>query len=276
MAESYYTLLGVAPTATADEISAAYRAQRERYGAERVVELDDDVRRVAAMRTAELDEAFRTLSDPERRLDYDRTLGSAPAAPPVSSGLTRREWTMAVSGALVGLLIIGVVWALAGRSTTPDLPPVATINRPASDFTLSSLNGTPVKLSDYRGKVVLLNFWYTSCEPCKEETPALEAAYQRLSDKGLVILGVNVRPNERSGPDGDADVASFVRRYGVQYPVLFDRSGEIGRGYQVFVLPTSLFIDQAGTVRYARFSTLTTNDVEQIFTKLQREASAER
>lgn len=279
MVESYYTLLGVSPRATADEIAAAYRQQRERYNQERLAALDGDFRRLAIERTKELDEAYGVLSDPEQRQAYDRSLGvpsETDSRAHRSSGLTRREMTMAGAGALLGLALIAVVWVFAGRSAPQDLPPVAEVNRPAPDFALSTLDGTPVKLSDYRGKVVLLNFWWTGCEPCREETPALQAAHQRLAEQGLVILGVNVRTNERSGPNGDADVRTFTDRYGVTYPVPLDLDGEVGRSYQVLVLPTSLFIDQAGTIRYARFSMLTAEDVEQIFAKLQREQTAMR
>jgi peroxiredoxin len=273
MTDSYYTRLGIAPNATADEIRAAYERQRARYSPERLDGVDAEIRRVAAERAAALDAAYTTLIDPQRRAAYDQALaGGAPAR----RRLSRRELALAVGGALVGLLIVGLVWALAGRTTTPALPPVAEVNRPAANFKLVSLDGTPVQLSDYRGKVVLLNFWYTGCEPCKEETPALQEAYRKLADKGLVVLGVNVRPNERSGPEGDADVRRFAERYGVGYPIVLDTDGAVGREYQVFVLPTSLFVDQDGTIRYARFSTLTSADVEQIFAAMQREPSAQQ
>jgi peroxiredoxin len=279
MAESYYSLLNIAPEATSEEISAAYERQRQRYSAEHVTTLDADMQRVASQRTAELDRAYATLTDPERRRAYDRALGEPESPAAVrqrSGGLSRREVLMAAAGAAIGLLLITIVWIFAGRSAPAELPPVAEVNRPSTDFTLTSLDGTPVSLSDFRGKVVMLNFWYTGCEPCREETPALQAVYQKLADQGLVVLGVNVRTNERSGPDGDADVRAFTSRYGVTYPIVFDRDGGAGRDYQVLVLPTSLFIDSAGTVRYARFSAVTAEEVEQIFSKLQRDTTALR
>lgn len=268
--DSYYRLLGISPDASDSEIAEAYQRQRERYNTERVADLSPDFQQLAAARTAELDKAFAVLSDRERRLSGGQPATPVPAA---RTRLSRRELLMAAGGALVGLLLIGIVWTLAGRATPADLPPVATINRPAQDFTLTDTQGNPVSLSNYRGKVVLLNFWYTQCQPCLEETPALEAIYQKLADQGLVVLGVNVRANERAGSAGDDDVRAFTQRFGVTYPIVFDRDGAVGRSFQVYVLPTSLFIDQNGTARYARFSSLTADDVEQIFTKLQRETN---
>lgn len=190
--------------------------------------------------------------------------------------MSRREALTLVGGALAGLLIIAVVWFLTTPEPSAALPPVAEVNREAPAFTLQTLDGQPVSLSDYRGKVVLLNFWYTGCAPCREETPALQRAYQQLADQGLVVLGVNVRENERAGQNGEQDIRAFVDQYGVSYPIVLDLNREVGSEYQVLVLPTSIFIDQHGRERYRSFSTVTTEDVEQIFSALQREAMVQR
>ena len=147
--------------------------------------------------------------------------------------------------------------------------------RPAPDFALPGLNGTTVRLSDYRGKVVLVNFWGTWCEPCKEETPALAAVYKKLHDQGLVIIGVDLRNQERSGADGDADVRAFVTRYGATYPIALDTAGETERAFQIYPIPTSYFVDTQGVMRYVRVGTLTQDEVEVLFARLQRQASAQ-
>ena len=133
-----------------------------------------------------------------------------------------------------------------------------------------------MRLSDYRGKIVLLNFWYTGCAPCREETPALQAAYQKLAPQGLQIIGMNVLANERKGADGLADIRSFIESYNVTYPIVLDTDSQSGRDYQVYVLPTSLMIDGEGKIRYLLFSATTTEEVEALFTKLQQETSARR
>lgn len=93
-------------------------------------------------------------------------------------------------GMLLCALIISVVWMLSGRSEdTAASFLLSEVSRPAPDFALPTLDGGTVRLSNYRGKVVLVNFWATWCEPCKEEMPELQAVYQQLRDHGFVIIG---------------------------------------------------------------------------------------
>jgi cytochrome c biogenesis protein CcmG/thiol:disulfide interchange protein DsbE len=278
--DRFYTLLDIPTQATAGEIDAAYRRQRDRYSAERVAALGDEFRAIAEARGAELDRAYAVLSDQARRREYNASIGIASATPAASvarrSGLSRRELIMAAGGALAGLLAIAIVWVLAGRGAGPALPPAAQANRPAPDFALPAIDGTTVRLSDYRGKIVLVNFWYTGCAPCREETPALQAVYTRLSAQGLQIVGVNVRANERAGPAGEADIRRFVDGYGVTYPIALDTDSQVDRDYQVYVLPTSFMIDQEGKIRYLLFSATTAEGVEALFNKLQQETAARR
>jgi cytochrome c biogenesis protein CcmG, thiol:disulfide interchange protein DsbE len=278
--ETYYKLLEIPVAATAEEVAAAYQRQRERYSPERVAALGDEFRRIAETRSAALDEAYVVLSDPVRRAEYDRgmngTRGAAPLLAPNQSRLTRREIIMALGGALAGLLVIAIVWTLVGRGAQPALPPVGEVTKPAPEFALPGLDGSNVRLSDYRGKIVLVNFWGTWCEPCKDETPALQAAYTKLRDRGLVIIGVDLRNQERAGANGDTDVRDFTERYGLTYPIALDVAGETARAFQIYPIPTSYFIDQNGMIRYVRISTLTSDEVEALFERLQRNKSALR
>lgn len=277
--ETFYTLLDIPMQATVDEIEAAYQRQRARYSPERVAELGDDFRQVAEARSAELERAHAVLTDPTRRQAYDVSLGNRPPTSVQTaqrSGLSRREVLMALGGAVLGLLVIAVVWVVSGRQAATTLPPAAEVNRPAIDFTLPTIDGKPLRLSDYRGNVVLVNFWYTNCAPCREETPALQAAYAQLNGQGLQIIGVNVRDNERNGADGDQDIRKFMADHGVTYPIVLDAGSKVNRDYQVYVLPTSAMIDRAGNIRYLLFSAVTTSEVEALFKKLQQETSAQR
>lgn len=275
---TYYTLLDIPARATHDEITAAYQRQRERYSPNRVAALGDEFRTIAEARLTDLERAYAVLSNPDRRQEYDRSMSIGEQTPaarrPTQRGLTRRELIMAIGGALAGLLVIALVWVVVGSNAQPAGPSVGETRRPAPDFTLQGLDGSTVRLSDYRGKVVLVNFWGTWCEPCKEETPALQEAYRRLSGQGLMVIGVDLRNQERAGPAGDADVRAFAERYSVTYPIALDVAGETARAYQIFPLPTSFFIDQAGVMRFVRVGMVTTSDVEALFQRLQQEAAA--
>ncbi len=180
-------------------------------------------------------------------------------------GISKRELITSAAGAFLGVLIIGLVWFTVSRQNGAALPAVGELNRPAPDLALPTLDGAGVRLADLRGKVVLVNFWGTWCEPCKEETPALQAAYQQFQSEGLVIVGINLRRQETS----DDAVREFVQQYGVTYPIALDIDGEAARLFQISPIPVSYFIDPEGTIRYVRIGTLTTDDVAALFAQLR-------
>jgi cytochrome c biogenesis protein CcmG/thiol:disulfide interchange protein DsbE len=276
--ETYYTLLDIPIEAPTEAIAPAYARQRERYRPERVATLGKEFERISVARLDELERAYAILADPTRRRLYDRSIGIASPedAEQVAnrSRLSRRERLLAIGGTLAALLLIALVWALSNRNAQPALPPIAEMRKPAPDFALPGLHGETVRLSDFHGKVVLVNFWGTWCVPCKEETPALAAVYRKLHDQGLAIVGVDLRNQERPGPDGDADVRAFTERYGVSYPIALDVAGETARAFQIYPLPTSFVVDQSGMIRYVRVGQITAQEVEALFVRLQHDTTA--
>ncbi|KPV50956.1 hypothetical protein SE17_23960, partial [Kouleothrix aurantiaca] len=127
--ETYYTLLDIPVQASAAEIEAAYQRQRARYSPERVAELGEEFRQVAESRSSELANAHAVLADPARRRAYDASIGgvapSTTQAAPRRTGLSRREIIMAAGGALVGLIVIAIVWVVSGQNASATLPPAA-------------------------------------------------------------------------------------------------------------------------------------------------------
>lgn len=114
---------------------------------------------------------------------------------------------------------------------------------PAPDFELADLDGSPHRLSDYRGKVVVLNFWATWCPPCRYEMPSMQRAWEQVRDEDIVFLGVNV------GEDADT-VFLFLADYPVDFPLLFDREAKVIEAYPVTGLPTTYIIDPAGRITH--------------------------
>ncbi len=140
-------------------------------------------------------------------------------------------------GLLVGsvmLLVGSMVWGMGSR-----VPAVGTA---AEDFRLVDLEGKQQSLSQYRGKIVLVNFWATWCKPCTTEMPAMQTAYDQLRDKGFVVLAVNELEDE-------AKVREHITQYGHTFPVLLDRDNKVANQFGVFGLPVSVFIDETGVVR---------------------------
>lgn len=140
---------------------------------------------------------------------------------------------------------------------------VPMVGSPAADFQLVDLNGQPHSLSQYRGKVVLVNFWATWCKPCIKEMPAMQASYDRLRDKGFLVLAVNELEDTEK-------VRDHIRTYGHTFPVLLDRDNKVANMYGVFGLPVSIFIDEAGTVQeYVKGGLLTEQKIDEVVARIQ-------
>ncbi len=134
-------------------------------------------------------------------------------------------------GAFLGIFALG---GLASSGLT---------GQPAPDFALKSATGENLRLSEYRGEVVMINFWATWCGPCQQEMPLLEELHNRYQRVGFRLLGVNI--------DDDASRAmQMVQSLGVTFPVLFDDTKSVSKLYQVEAMPVTVLLDRAGTVRY--------------------------
>ena len=141
--------------------------------------------------------------------------------------------------ALVALLIYGV--AGVGGSTTLD-DAVKRGDRPEAPVReLPALDGGKASLADYAGKPVLLNFWASWCEPCKDEAPLLERAHRKLAAQGGAVLGVTVS-------DQSDDSRAFMQEYGLSFPSLRDVEGALGRDYGTTGVPETFAIDRQGRI----------------------------
>ena len=159
----------------------------------------------------------------------------------------------------VSLLI--VLSGLLGMAARPPL-----IGNPAPEIVLKDLQGRAVKLSDLRGKVVLVNFWATWCKPCKEEMPAMQASYDKLRDKGFFVLAVNEL-------EDTARVAEHIRTHGHTFEVVMDHNNQVANMYGVVGLPASFLIDPQGIVRERiSGSLLTESRIEEMVKKYGEKA----
>src|SRR5262245_39811160 len=138
-----------------------------------------------------------------------------------------RHWfrAAALSSALV-------VCSLVGASTSM-----------APSFTLPSPAGDTVSLANYQGQVVMINFWASWCGPCREEMPLLDQMYKRYSSLGFTLIGVNVDADSK-------DAEAWLAKTPVSFPVLFDRESKVTKLYDVSAMPSTIFVDRKGTVRY--------------------------
>jgi peroxiredoxin len=112
----------------------------------------------------------------------------------------------------------------------------------APAISVEKLDGTRASLEDYKGKAIMLNVWATWCGPCRNELPAIQAAYEQYRDKGVEFLGVNMQEDKNT-------VSRFVEQYKLTYPILLDQSGSVAKAYRVSGVPTTYFIDKEGIIR---------------------------
>ena len=112
----------------------------------------------------------------------------------------------------------------------------------APDFTLKGLNGDNLKLSELRGKVILINFWASWCGPCRQEMPVLDQLYQRYRSLDFTIIGVNVEENSDAAK-------SLLKDVNVTFPILFDNTNAVSKLYKVKGMPSSILVDRDGNMR---------------------------
>jgi peroxiredoxin len=137
-----------------------------------------------------------------------------------------------------GLLAIGLAALLAGMSAHADIS-----NGQAPDFTLNSNSGENLRLSEFRGEVVMINFWASWCAPCLQEMPLLDELYSQYQPMGFTILGVNVE-------EDSTQAKKMLKDSPVTFPVLFDNESEVSKLYKVVAMPSTVLVDRDGNVRY--------------------------
>ncbi|MFN8481616.1 MAG: redoxin domain-containing protein [Anaerolineae bacterium] len=199
--------------------------------------------------------------------------------PSGNSQLVRIGWVVATAGVLVVVLIGGF---LLGRQASDDSKPVelgmrpvaparmqslvpavgvnessagvtvgldragaANLGQPAPDFALQTPDGQTIRLSDLKGRPVLVNFWATWCAPCAIEMPALEETYRKYKDQGLVVLAVN----QAEGAD---TVSQYMREHGLTFPAVLDKDTSIAQLYRVTGYPTTWIVDRQGNLQQLR------------------------
>lgn len=135
--------------------------------------------------------------------------------------------------------IVGMVAALIVA-----LPAVAAApNGPAPQFTLPEKGGSELSLAQYKGQVVMINFWASWCGPCRQEMPLLEDIYKKYNKLGFTLIGVNVEPDSKAADE-------WLKQTPVTFPVVYDKDSKVSRAYNVSGMPTTVIIDRKGNLRY--------------------------
>lgn len=157
----------------------------------------------------------------------------------------KRLWNILMATALM----LGGVWILASRvpeskvaGAVEGLVAAPREGFLAPDFNLTALDGTTVRLSDLRGKPVLINFWASWCGPCRVEMPHIQSAFITHADEELVVLAVNQL-------ESPPVVAQYVQEHTLTFPIPLDSDGKVSALYKARALPTTFFVDAEGIIR---------------------------
>jgi len=175
----------------------------------------------------------------------------------------RTIYIMLVTVTLAIVVIVGLrVFLQQGNP----LPPSPLVGKQAPDFTLPTLDGTAVSLSQFQGQPVLINFWASWCLPCREEMPELVRSYEAHKSEGLVILGLNLTYS-----DTLTDVQAFVNEFHMTFPVLLDKDGQVAEKlYPLPGVPTSIFINRDGTIARVQVGLMSGKQVDKFVNEILR------
>lgn len=151
-------------------------------------------------------------------------------------------WQRLIAGSIWAVAILAGLFAILNPTTAAGGGAGPQVGSKAPDFILKSLDGQTVKLSELKGKAVLLNFFTTWCPTCRVEMPDLEAAWVTDKNHEFVLLAVDLDESE-------VTVSAFKQRYSLTFPILLDKGSRVANSYGVLPLPTTYFIDAGGIVR---------------------------
>jgi len=145
---------------------------------------------------------------------------------------------------LVGVLAACLFMTSSAMGTTSDKNSVGKVIPNAPGFTLKDVNGKEVSMHDFKGKNVLIVFGTTWCPYCVTEVNDLKAFFNKHKDKDVKLLSIDIQESQEK-------VSAFVKKYGINYTVLLDETGDVARSYNVYGIPATYFVDETGIIKYS-------------------------
>ena len=170
--------------------------------------------------------------------EQDVALSTTRAASVRSRPAVRRRLTVLLGGLAILVFAFGMVWLQSSK-----YEPLV-VGMTAPNFSLPDLQGKTQRLTDYRGKVVFLNFWATWCKPCKEEMPSMQVLWENLKNQDFMMLAVSMDRVTTT-----KDIPSFVESLKLSFPILTDSWGQTDKRYKLMGVPETYIIDQNGVLR---------------------------
>jgi DsbE subfamily thiol:disulfide oxidoreductase len=164
------------------------------------------------------------------------------------------------------LLLLALVLLAACTGPAGQEPGVRELSKPLPALQGETLQGGSVSPADYRGKVMVVNFWATWCGPCRREQPGLERVWREFRDRGVYFLGVNYR-------DDPVAARAYLKQFAVTYPSIEDQAGALAFDFAFVGLPDTYIVDRSGRIRYWGFGAMDESELRSLLTKLLSEGS---
>ncbi len=172
--------------------------------------------------------------------------------------------------AILPIVILTTAGCLGGNRNITDSAETAQprggdarAGKAAPDFTLKTVDGQTLRLSDLRGKAVVINFWATWCPPCRQEMPDIEKAYQKYKERGVVFLGIDMKEDR-------ATVQDYVQKNGYHWTFLLDPEGQAAGAYLVSAIPSTFFVDADGVIRDVQLGAMSADLLEAKLGKIRQ------
>lgn len=187
------------------------------------------------------------------------------------SDSSKQRWAVIIFVAAVGIVIsavsigarlLGEDESEANTVVVADVPVEPVVDARAPDFTLNTVSGERVRLSEFRGQPVLINFWATWCGPCRIEMPFIQDRYEEYRDEGFVVLAINF-------DESRAQVEAFGEELGLTFPLVLDPGAEVQRLYRNRSYPTSFFVDEQGIIRAHHIGVMTAAQLDENLVKIR-------
>lgn len=177
---------------------------------------------------------------------------------------------MAKRNKVVQIIILAVTILLGGYAIVPTLfssSDIPVVGSTVPNIKLQTLDEDVKSLSDLRGKIVIMNFWGSWCEPCKREMPALSKAYEQWQDQGVEVIGVNY------GEDALV-VRNFAKSMGVTFPIWLDKKKTASRAFGIKPLPTTFFINADGKVHFIKLGEVSSEELDELIKQMLNTTSS--
>jgi thiol-disulfide isomerase/thioredoxin len=164
--------------------------------------------------------------------------------------------------------LLAIIGSLLTACKSTEVPKFVSASGRAPEISGDALQGGTVLPADYRGRIVVVNFWNYDCPPCHLEQPVLQADWERLRNSGVFVVGVMYVGGSPPFPGDREEARAYLRRFGVTYPSIVDRTSALARAFRIPGIPSTIVVDQRGEMRFRLYGRVRPGQLEAVLEML--------